>query len=32
MAFRPPTTLTTGVSLLYVRLIGSLECQDATLP
>ena len=30
--FRPPVTLTTGVSPLQVRLTDSLECQDATLP
>ena len=29
---RSPTTLTTRVSTLYVRLTDSLECQDATLP
>jgi len=28
----PPTTLTTRVSTLYVRLTDSLECHDATLP
>ena len=28
---RPPTTLTTWVSTLYVRLTNSLECQDAIL-
>jgi len=27
----PPTTLTTWVSTLYVRLTDSLECQDAIL-
>ena len=32
MNFRPLATLTTGVSLLQVRLTNSLECQDATLP
>jgi len=32
MSFRPPATLTTRVSTLYVRLSDSLECQDATLP
>ena len=28
---RPPTSLTTWVSTLYVRLTNSLECQDAIL-
>jgi len=32
MDFRPPTTLTTRVSPLYVRLTDPLERQDATLP
>ena len=32
MNFRPPATLTTGVSPLQVRLTDSSECQDATLP
>ena len=32
MGFKPPTTLTTRVSPLYVRLTDFLECQDATLP
>jgi len=32
MSFGPPTTLTTRVSPLYVRLSDSLERQDATLP
>ena len=27
----PPTTLTTRVSTLYVRLTNSLECQDVIL-
>ena len=31
MSFRPPATLTTGVSPLLVRLTDSLECQDAIL-